>query len=684
MNFGKLAKNNKKLPIWEVCNASFPPNTLKMQKWKKLLYLTLIFLIINIIFALEINQFSDSTTEKYINYQNLTHYFVNLSIPNNANISSAKLNITNWNRTICYQSQVNESTYCGASGEGNYSDAPTDMINETNVIDGNWTTWGRFSSSDGNVYMRYVVPNTNWRAIWEIKGGEYWINITINETCFNRGDELVLRGRSTASNTQWYCNNISHWVSLYLNEETEGYYYRLYEEAIHWNISGIVPNISINMESENIYQNNSVNKSTIIDLNHTKLQSYVNTCSKAEGGNCIITLNISEYNNASLIISNLNITYNVTEGALFFNDTTDWTGNYETTDSFAKVFTINSTKTVNQTNCNFNVSVVSLRDVLSQNETNFTIENQSLKTVQIDFSSPPAFDYSGLDAYLWVYCGLNKTGNINIEFVVTSPPAGTTTTTGGGGGGGTTIIISELGNFSMETDAGSGAYDIIAVKGSQLKKPVCITNLGADEIELFIYCLSEHEICSWVNLSQRLMTLPPNEAITKCVDVYTTVPETVEFDEIYEFSIIAERTDTGASGSLGFKITIGRYTGLILEAGRKWAKVWKTIPLKSKYFPDKDVRDIPIYYFIPILTITIIITLLLRLISKTEKFKYFLIPFIVIYTLPFIIITGLIYIPYKLISKNKLEIKKDFNKNYATIITLFGAFSTTILTTILI
>jgi hypothetical protein len=278
-----------------------------------------------------------------------------------------------------------------------------------------------------------------------------------------------------------------------------------------------------------------------------------------------------------------------------------------------------------------------------------------------------SFTVSVFTSYVFNMYAEDMAGNINatqINFSTQSPATGGGTIQGGGGGGGATVIekiISEVGNFSMETDSGSGSYDIIVIRGSQLKKKVCMTNLGPENITLMLSCQSINGICDWVNLSESNVSLPPNELIMDCVDVLISVPDTVEFDEVFEFSIIASRTDIDAKAALGFRLTVGKITGYILEAGRKLFKTWFVIPL-TKWFPERDFKDINIPNYVFVIPLSVLTPLLLSWILKREKFRYLALPFIIIFGSAAYIVYFIIEFVKRLMNTEKPRFKERFWK----------------------
>jgi len=272
-----------------------------------------------------------------------------------------------------------------------------------------------------------------------------------------------------------YCWNGTNWyqVPTSLSGGT------FLEEAIVWNIGYYPTNLTVKNNNYQIYQNLSeFNGTSTIDLNTTVLQGCVDTCSNPIGGNCLCELNFTSETAGILQLSNLNVTYDILPYNLDFTNKTTWSGSYYSDETLTRSFTVNSTFTSNLTNCNFNVSATSLRNIISQSENNFTIENQSLKAVNLSFINPSALDYSG--HYLWVECdNTNKTSNIDIQFSVSNRPSPPTP-----GGGGTEVIVIEPKNETAILFFGlvTLSFTVITTP-SESEKVLKFTNIGNKSFE---------------------------------------------------------------------------------------------------------------------------------------------------------------------------------------------------------
>jgi len=404
----------------------------------KIIWLMGVFLIlICLALAIEQTTFSDGTSAKNLTFTSTGSKYINISLPNNVNVTNASLFLEGLRNTI-----IDDT-------ENNYSYSGIEWSNPLNLVDQNWSSYGSWTleHSSSNFYINYT-ENLTTTIAWKYCFGKafysnsyaYFWNYS-SSTWQNVGK---LDGTCSGSYPNQVCdtnktiNVLPDFVSggtfqIKLNLYAPDYFF---EESLILNDS-YPTNITIKTDNVQVYQNLSeFNGSTTIDLNATILQDCIDLCLNPSGGNCLCELNFTSATAGILQLSNLNITYSMPPNSISFTNTTDWTGNYYTTDTPSRAVTINSTFGVNVTNCNLNVSASSLRSILTQNETNFTIENNSLKTVLVSFPTPSALDYSG--HYLWAECdGNNKTSNINIEFSVANVPAPST----GGGGGGEVILI---------------------------------------------------------------------------------------------------------------------------------------------------------------------------------------------------------------------------------------------------
>jgi len=455
----------------------------------KIIWLMGVFLIlICLALAIEQTTFSDGTSAKNLTFTTGGSKYINISLPNNANVTNASLFLEGllirngvydnfddndidqllWNNKTVLQDAVGHATVWENGGKievsSSHNRGSLTLHNKAylrtnltmySIIEINFSHSYSCNSAGGTTTCKtkFDLYNTS-----TINTGNS-VNVFTLGTNTNNGDDeigttsgtLKLEFFNDSNNVKVYFNNTLN--GTYSLSSLNNKYLEFFSDSNDDNPTGggsntylylydityidYPTNITIKTDNVQVYQNLSeFNGTSTIDLNTTVLQNCINNCSNPSGGNCLCELNFTSATAGILQLSNLNITYSMPPNSTSFTNTTDWTGNYYTTDTPSRAVTINSTFGINVTNCNLNVSASSLRSILTQNETNFTIENNSLKTVLVSFPTPSALDYSG--HYLWAECdGNNKTGNINIEFSVANVPAPST----GGGGGGEVILI---------------------------------------------------------------------------------------------------------------------------------------------------------------------------------------------------------------------------------------------------
>ena len=141
-----------------------------------------------------------------------------------------------YNNRICYQETATTATSCGGLSTGSYS-YNSELNNPLNSYDEDWNTYSDtiISSSTGELYINYKIPESFSIAIWEVKTLNR-VNVTILNSCLTYNDDLQLKidtkfiafGELT---TNYYCYNGS-WQTIYtiLGEN------RIYEEGIYWGI----------------------------------------------------------------------------------------------------------------------------------------------------------------------------------------------------------------------------------------------------------------------------------------------------------------------------------------------------------------------------------------------------------------------------------------------------------------
>lgn len=385
------------------------------------------------------SEFNDSTSSKNLTFtggDNQTAYF---NLPLNANITSGQITLTgimSW----CYQESAN-TVSCGQSSAGAYESS-------TEFNDGDWDNYATGSSLISN----WSKPENATQAKYQTKmnygiSDTITYNATLPDECFNQ-DVIILNVSYSSFDvkTSYYCWNGSAFGNgTALSPFADyGNNYDMYEEAMWWNISSNFP-YNAYLETgtaDGTYDWNYTdlfNTSEITTLNTTSLQAYLNSCTPDSNGNCTIPLVIHSDNNATMLVSNIQL--NVTDVFVWANTTptsriVSMPYNYQDSFTitvtnkgyFAKSFVFGCVGAI--------CSSFSITTTLSNNQTDALDYDESASFTVIinphDDEVSAGLSYTG-------NLTINGSGVINIiplQYLLGSAAAGGT----GGGGGGTTFI----------------------------------------------------------------------------------------------------------------------------------------------------------------------------------------------------------------------------------------------------
>jgi hypothetical protein len=160
----------------------------------------------------------------------------------------------------CYQESANISNQTGIDGNCNLSYTGNYQYNSfwgstiTDLIDGNWSTFGQDQSPGSDnalINITYIKPiYSSQGSIWTIHNVfRGLVNFTIPSDCWNYNNTYVYFRILSATNTVppgnsgsiYYCYN-STWKEIYNNASGNGGESATYEEAIYWNTSTIIIN----------------------------------------------------------------------------------------------------------------------------------------------------------------------------------------------------------------------------------------------------------------------------------------------------------------------------------------------------------------------------------------------------------------------------------------------------------
>jgi len=156
---------------------------------------------------------------------------------------------------FCYQESANVSNQTGIDGDCglNYSGSyesngvyPGGLnpgwVDEENIYDGNWGTWGRAGYRPGELNITYSIPsNALNSSLWRVKGGSLDNNLTIPNQCWGYGNNVIklyLESDLVDDLVDFYCYNSSE--SLILINASTVFTGVIYEEAMWWDISEAV------------------------------------------------------------------------------------------------------------------------------------------------------------------------------------------------------------------------------------------------------------------------------------------------------------------------------------------------------------------------------------------------------------------------------------------------------------
>jgi hypothetical protein len=371
--------------------------------------LTMLF----IVFALQITIFSNSLTSENLTFTGNENITRNLSIYRYANITSAYINLSNYNSTRSYNGCYQESA---------------DVSNQTG-IDGNCNLiyTGSYSFVTGSstiMFINYTKPNKYLNASWvvsQIYGTK--TNYTIINSCLELSHlSLYINATPVPGNfnLKGYCLNSSGWQQLFstsseaLTSEgvdlanadkthdgswTTGTHWSttrsawqdnsdpgvagIYEEAINWNIFAYPTNPSISINNTQIW-----NYSGVFNQTNNKTNDFVSTLNTAiNNGSC-------DCQNCSIIGTNCSIPF------IFHSDT---------------------------------LGVIGYSDIninwLEYNKPNLTINKPKIEysTTEIPYNISISDDYQLSSCIYWVMRGasleiantsiscLNSTGNLYVS-----------------------------------------------------------------------------------------------------------------------------------------------------------------------------------------------------------------------------------------------------------------------------
>lgn len=181
------------------------------------------------------------------------------------------------NSTICVQNQTdsnatgNTSSWCSGwvNSSGNYSGTGWSP-NTTRLYDSNYSSSALGTGTE--FYINYFFPNTipsHYRsnAIWSIKDGLGYRNLTIPSICYSYSDRFFLSMYAIATSSKIiYLCYLSNGTSYYIQELSGSY--EVYEESMYWIFDEIWAE---NSQTYSATTRESLNETFIINISYDYL-----------------------------------------------------------------------------------------------------------------------------------------------------------------------------------------------------------------------------------------------------------------------------------------------------------------------------------------------------------------------------------------------------------------------------
>lgn len=162
--------------------------------------------------------------------------------------------IPNW----CYQEFANQTSSCGGLDTGLY-EITGSWDDGPYIIDGNWTTYSNASKiTSAELFINYTKHPDSTGAIWTYRDINGYLNETIIQDCwdvYNDTLRLMISKGFRDDYLDYWCYNGTDWYKLTCCTTTPMI---LYEEAIYWNTSYDVPDITIYSPTNTRYYTTSI------------------------------------------------------------------------------------------------------------------------------------------------------------------------------------------------------------------------------------------------------------------------------------------------------------------------------------------------------------------------------------------------------------------------------------------
>jgi len=286
--------------------------------------------------AYEINQFNDTTTSKNFTADGLA--YVNMS--KTAVIINSTMNLTGYtNPNYTFVNSTPYYTLCTGSFHSSYPclngfDNDWDSYSDTNDGFVGFSTIENYTFTSNNInisWKGYVKDSSGYTPSIEFQcrnwtSGSWVVLGSISETESSGGPvvESYIVPSSCINDSFNYTQRVTGGsgapACTFLNDCHFKYY------DTNFSVSEIIYDISLDTADNGFSDYNSTNLSTTIniDLNKTAIQDFLGSCT-AISGNCSLPLNLTaDFNNGTIEMSNLNITYSLTQNTVMLTANPSW------------------------------------------------------------------------------------------------------------------------------------------------------------------------------------------------------------------------------------------------------------------------------------------------------------------------------------------------------------------------
>lgn len=265
-------------------------------------------------------------------FANRINYTINEINPNTCwfTLNGGNNNFINCNQTYvgnCYQETANATSSsdgnCALIYTGTYSSSNSAWVYPpTLAYDGIWTS-SAWTSGIDYIYINYTKPtSSNNNSLWRVSYGESnnppsaVVDLSIPSSCWNyNSTKLSFRvSVQDAGSTGFACLNSSGWNTLLT---TNSQYNAIFEEAMLWNIGGIVNAVQGN-NTLTVYANDTAG-----NLNSSTISFFLDYITPII--NLTYPTNGSYFNNSNLVfnytinINTITTTYNFTDDSVDYN-----------------------------------------------------------------------------------------------------------------------------------------------------------------------------------------------------------------------------------------------------------------------------------------------------------------------------------------------------------------------------